>query len=326
MNAEQMAALDADPRYQQLKKYSPGLFQRYIGSIDAGDNVDLQRFQQAEKQRKAGLDPKTGLPPGVQIMPFGGGNPVGGFDYDMPQTAPDFGNYDNRMPDLPTDTGIYSEQYIPPTVGGGDPRFIAPPMNPGMGGPYTPRPDLGPGVGFGVGLPQPGYSDPFQAALLRGDFNQTPRNQYDVQREVETMFNNPGQGGGFVPEGGFNFPGMRNDPYGPSGFGNPNMGGAPAFGATYQNGVGVSGFGAGLPQPGQGQLPQEMGMSNYTIGPDGNIQGYSTFSNKPNFNTGGFGGQQGLQSAFSPQGNNFGGGGFMGGSGSMFGGGGFAGK
>jgi len=24
------------------------------------------------------------------------------------------------------------------------------------GGPYTPRPDLGPGVGFGVGLPQPG--------------------------------------------------------------------------------------------------------------------------------------------------------------------------
>ena len=28
---------------------------------------------------------------------------------------------------------------------------------PGMGGPYTPRPDLGPGVGFGVGLPDPNY-------------------------------------------------------------------------------------------------------------------------------------------------------------------------
>ena len=28
---------------------------------------------------------------------------------------------------------------------------------PNMGGPYTPRPDLGPGVGFGVGLPDPNY-------------------------------------------------------------------------------------------------------------------------------------------------------------------------
>lgn len=39
----------------------------------------------------------------------------------------------------------------------------------GMGGPYTPRPDLGPGVGFGVGLPQPGEQNPMD--ILGGGLN-----------------------------------------------------------------------------------------------------------------------------------------------------------
>lgn len=109
-----------------------------------------------------------------------------------------------------------------------------------------------------------------------------------------------------------------------------------------------------MPRPdmGGGYYPQEAGISNYSMGPDGNMQGYSTFSNKPNFNYGGMFGQQPgrINEAFYPgeieqlqqqgfggtgqqlaqlgqQGNNFGGGGFMGGgSGSLFGGGGFAGK
>jgi len=103
MTTEQQAALDADPRYQELKKYSPGLFQRYLGSIDAGDNADIQRFQQAEKQRQAGLDPRTGLPPGVKISLFGG--------------------YDMESPRGPDGRYLYEDPNTPP------------PMDPGMGGP-----------------------------------------------------------------------------------------------------------------------------------------------------------------------------------------------
>lgn len=44
------------------------------------------------------------------------------------------------------------------SMGGGQP-----------GGPYTARPDLGPGVGFGVGLPQPGGQNPMD--ILGGGLN-----------------------------------------------------------------------------------------------------------------------------------------------------------
>jgi len=170
-------------------------------------------------------DPSRGGPQmigGAYGQPIYGGrpNPMPYEPYDMPQTAPDFTNYDN-LPPVPMaftpDGGMNSNPYMPPE----------PPPGYDYGGPYMPRPNIGPGVGFGVGLPQPGQ---------------------DL--------------GNFYP---------------------------------------------GEPAPYTGGMMSPRRVINQ-VGKPG-------FQPRPT-----------MQSAFSPDSNNFGDGGFMGGSGSMFGGGGFAGK
>lgn len=134
-------------------------------------------------------------------------------DYTMPGEPNDY-----TMPGEPNiPPGNYQDPYMPPE----------PPPGYDYGGPYMPRPNIGPGVGFGVGLPQPGQ---------------------DL--------------GNFYP---------------------------------------------GEPAPYTGGMMSPRRVINQ-VGKPG-------FQPRPT-----------MQSAFSPDSNNFGGDGFMGGSGSMFGGGGFAGK
>lgn len=58
-----------------------------------------------------------------------------------------------------------------------------PSMNPGYNNPYTPRPDLGPDVGFGVGLPQPGQG--FNPLFGGGQRN--PNNPFDMGGGMSIM-------------------------------------------------------------------------------------------------------------------------------------------
>jgi hypothetical protein len=76
-------------------------------------------------------------------------NPSPPPNYNMPPQPVDIGNENPYMP---------PEPYIPPNdmLPPGYQYNGPPPMDPGYGGPYMPRPDMGPDVGFGPGLPQPG--------------------------------------------------------------------------------------------------------------------------------------------------------------------------
>ena len=74
-------------------------------------------------------------------------------DYGMP------GEPNSFNPSFPPNDMLppgYQDPYMPPEP---PPGYDF--GNPGYGGPYTPRPDMGPGVGFGVGLPQPGQGGGF---------------------------------------------------------------------------------------------------------------------------------------------------------------------
>jgi hypothetical protein len=73
---------------------------------------------------------------------FGGGQNTGKF---APGVAPE-NNQPYDMPNMQDDRGF---------GGPGSMGYGVGPIDQ-FGGPYTPRPDLGPNVGFGVGLPQPG--------------------------------------------------------------------------------------------------------------------------------------------------------------------------
>jgi hypothetical protein len=252
---------------------------RMTADVRPEDRMDFNQFvayrngtytPPPDDDRMPDLPTNTGTGPGTPYDPFQ--EFLGKRDYrnpefrgqegmlDIPQTAPDFTNYDNRMPDLPTDTFAYpTEQYMPPE----------PPPGYDYGGPYTPRPDLGPGVGFGVGLPQPGQNTGMFGEPIGID-------QF-----------NPGFGGNIT---------------------DPNMNDFSR--GEYYNQYGIPGA------PGQGgePAPYNGGM----MSPKRVINQVG----KPGFQP-----RTNMSNAFSPDNNNFGGGGFMGGgTGSMFGGGGFAGK
>jgi hypothetical protein len=145
---------------------------------------------------------------------------------------------------------------------------------PDYGGPYMPRPDMGPDVGFGIGLPQPGFDgqQPMfgEPAPYNGGMNTTPGFKttwqqlgYNSLEEAKAAMD-------------------------------PNMGGA-----TKEM------FGEPAPYTGGMMSPRRVI----------NQVGKPGFQPRPT-----------MQSAFSPEGNDFSGDGFMGGSGSMFGGGGFGGR
>jgi len=137
----------------------------------------------AGPQMGFGMNPNNGMPFGSQ-PPVGiqGNQPADNNNYNIVQQAGNmlggnvmgFGdqamNSATQPPSLPTagmgggKGGIGNlvggqapqdtyNQYADALFGGGD-SIYKPTFN-ARQGPYTPRPDLGPGVGFGVGLPQP---------------------------------------------------------------------------------------------------------------------------------------------------------------------------
>jgi hypothetical protein len=233
--------------------------------------------------------------------------------------------YDPYMPPPPVpytpDGGMNSNPYMPPTDQEpfGYQYNGPPPMDPGYGGPYTPRPDMGPGVGFGVGLPQPGFGP--GTGLYRGPIPGAPDYAFGGPQIDE--FTPPYQPPMAQPGGPF---GQLNQQLGntfvdmftrrlPEMYGNtpPNTmvpPGSPDY--AYNGDTGQAelqpNFGSnfGAPTPNNPSFLNRSQVFNQR----GNL------GNKP----------QGLQSAFSPQGNNNSGGFMGGGSGSLFGGGGFAGK
>lgn len=141
---------------------------------------------------------------------------------------------------------------------------------PGNGGPFTPRPDLGPGVGFGVGLPQPGYKGPGprpgedSMEYYRRNPNEEVQPGFDFAGNVRMPTIDafmPGSGqntGMFAPGVGPEnnqpyMPPTDQEPFGYQYNGPPPM--DPGYGGPYtprpDMGPGV-GFGVGLPQPGMG--------------------------------------------------------------------------
>lgn len=81
----------------------------------------------------------------------------------------------------------------------------APIQQPQPGGPYTPRPDLGPNVGFGVGLPQPQLeAQPYTSGTIGGKSFGGPSMGFGAQvppgQEMNPEFQNyAGYQGGFNP-------------------------------------------------------------------------------------------------------------------------------
>ena len=255
-------------------------------------------------------DPSTGFGPGV------------GYGLNDPELAGLNGTNGGQY-----GIGYNSEPapYMPPE----------PPPGYDYGGPYTPRPDLGPGVGFGVGLPQPG-----QNTGMFGEGGYEP--EYGISNI--TGFD-PVTG---LPIGYSTFARDKNTQFAPPpGQGQPQPGGP--FGQLNQQ-LGntlVDQFTRRLPNMFGGELPPgaeyipfggDTGQQLASIGQQGLGQ---TFGEPAPYTGGmmspsrvinqvgkpGFQPRTNMSNAFSPQSNNFGGDGFMGGgSGSLFGGGGFAGK
>ena len=266
-------------------------------SFTGGTEYDFKELQPGQAIPKPtfkpgfGFDNIFGTPgQGNLARNTGPGNAAPGgneFYRQNPGIAPppvyDFGG--NRMMPNPDNYGP------PPTLGVLTPEeALRDSMMPGptgpSGNPYEPMPQ--PGDGMYPNAPPPGYD-----------------------------FNNPGMDGpiDYSKVGSIGQPGGQQPTSFDPNYANRLFGIGPAFGATDDYGVGVSGFGGG-----------NMRMPNSFD--DSEIR-----RNSPSYNGGvsgiaGLFGNNNLKSAFSPQSNNFGGGGFMGGggSGSLFGGGGFAGK
>jgi len=326
--------IDAAGGYDQYKAKNPG---KDVFTI----NQDFQRLTpeqqygylsyRSPENSATNRPPSTGTPPPKSIYdqfgipptaqePFGyqynGPPPMDpSTPYDMPQTAPDFGNYDNLppvpMPYLPggPSSGIEPPNdmynpYMPPE----------PPPGYDYGGPFTPRPDMGPGGMFGQLGPQISNS-------IGGMFGNMFGNQPDM----------PNQG---MINQGVDFLGQQ--------MGMPNFGSGqpqpqPGFGGEVYDmpmldrsqldpnyGMGAGQQALQMGQQGLGQMFGNPDMDGEPAPYTGGMMSPRRVINqvgKPGFQP-----RPTMQSAFSPQGNNFGGDGFMGGSGSLFGGGGFAGK
>ena len=109
------------------------------------------------------------------------------------------------------------------------------------GGPYTPRPDLGPGVGFGSGLPQPGQGGGYYGPSIESGFDPVTGQMTAGTHDFGRFY--PGAPPSMSQSLGLDF-------------GNPGMGGGPAFGAT---GQAVLQSGSNNPAPIQGMPTSGMG-------------------------------------------------------------------
>ena len=118
--------------------------------------------------------PPVGRPGGPQLIGGPVGRPIIGPPPAPMPSMPYGGPIGN--PGLPPGVGIQGG--LPNREDGRDPYLYGPDAGPGFGynpggsttpgsgmmpqpgygGPYTPRPDLGPNIGFGVGLPQPNFA------------------------------------------------------------------------------------------------------------------------------------------------------------------------
>ncbi len=122
------------------------------------------------------------------------------------------------------------------------------------GGPFVPRPDLGPGVGFGPGLPPPTRQPGSLPSFV------TPPPEGSINTQVLTPITNPATGETYTaPTGGYTL--------------NPNQQPGGPFVPRPDLGPGV-GFGPGLPSP-------QPGMPGGKSNPIGNFIG-STASLIPN--------------------------------------------
>ena len=142
------------------------------------------------------------------------------------------------------------------------------PLPPGVGmqgGPFTPRPDLGPGVGFGPGLPQQPGQPPAQIDIRQQNMDEAIDFERRVNDPTSALYNaDPSKR--FVADRDINSyaPFRMEAQHGSGGQANPDM---PDGFVTPENndpnnmmgGLGV-GFGPGLPQPGMppgGMTPQQ---------------------------------------------------------------------
>jgi len=128
--------------------------------------------------------PRPDLGPGVG---FGPGLPRPG----VPMQSPMTGGPDPIPPNTSmTPQGLYN-QYAKIVFGNGNPAY-QPNFQPAPGGPFTPRPDLGPGVGFGPGLPQP-MPNPEQSTFTE-----------QINQGVSPIANAVGQPGSPTPQDMYN--------------------------------------------------------------------------------------------------------------------------